>query len=136
MEPTILQLQQEISSLRQQFQANNFSNLYIFQVPVKFNRSINYELRVITTSGAVTVLKYDYILVINKTVGAATTLNLPANPSIGDYYTIKDGKGDAGANNITVTPAAGNIDGGGTYVMNTNYQSVTVVYNGTQWNII
>jgi hypothetical protein len=49
---------------------------------------------------------------------------------------IKDGKGDAATNNITVTPAAGTIDGSSTAVINTNYGSMQLIYNGTQWNII
>ena len=49
---------------------------------------------------------------------------------------MKDGNGDAAANNITLTPASGNIDGSGTYVMSTNYQSQTVIHNGTEWNKI
>lgn len=96
----------------------------------------NHKVRVVTVAGAVTVATTDYIVIVNKGTGAATVANLPATPSVGDTYVIKDGKGDAGANNITITPNAGNIDGAGTYIMNTNYQSITVVYNGTQWNII
>lgn len=101
-------------------------------VPTK----INTALRVVTASGAVTVTTADSIVVVNKTVGAATAVSLPASPATGDTYIIKDGKGDAASNNITITPAAGNIDGAGTLVMNVNYQAVTLVYNGAQWNII
>lgn len=90
-------------------------------------------LRVVTAAGAVTVSATDDVVVVNKTVGAATTVNLPAGVT-GRRYTIKDGKGDAAANNITITPAAGNIDGAATLVINTNYGRATVAYNGTQWN--
>lgn len=92
-------------------------------------------IRVVTATGAVTVTSADDIVVVNKGTGAATTVNLPAGVT-GTVFTIKDGKGDAATNNITVTPAAGNIDGAGTFVMNNNYQSVSLVYNGTEWNII
>lgn len=97
---------------------------------------VNVTVRVVTAAGAVTVTTSDYVVVVNKTVGAATTVNLPASPATGDTYVIKDGKGDAGANNITLTPAAGNIDGAGTKVMATNYQSISLVYNGTEWNVV
>lgn len=90
-------------------------------------------LRVVTAAGAVTVSATDDVVVVNKTVGAATTVNLPAGFT-GRRYTIKDGKGDAAANNITITPAAGNIDGAGTLVISANYGKATIVYNGTQWN--
>ena len=72
----------------------------------------------------------------NKTVGAATAANLPASPETGRRYTIKDGKGDAAANNITITPAAGTIDGAATSVINVNFGRATVAYNGTQWNLV
>ena len=93
-------------------------------------------VRVVTAAGAVTVATTDDIIVVNKTVGAATTVNLVSSPATGAMVTVKDGKGDAGTNNITITPASGNIDGAGTFVMATNYESLTFVYNGTQWNIL
>jgi len=89
--------------------------------------------RVVTAAGAVTVATTDDIVIINKTVGAATVANLPAGVT-GRRFTIKDGKGDAAANNITITPAAGTIDGAATLIINTNFGRATVAYNGTQWN--
>lgn len=90
-------------------------------------------VRTVTAAGAITVATTDYIVCVNKTVGAATVVNLMATPTTGTILTIKDCKGDANSNNITLTPAAGNIDGSGTYVMNTNYQSASIFYNGTAW---
>lgn len=92
------------------------------------------QSRVVTASGAVTVATTDFIVVVDKTSGAATTVNLPSSPPTGVVYIIKDGKGDAAANNITVTPASGNIDGAGTLVMNVGYEAVNLLYNGTQYN--
>jgi hypothetical protein len=91
--------------------------------------------RVVTAAGAVTVGATDDVVIVNKTVGAATTVNLPAGVTKRRYI-IKDGKGDAAANNITITPAAGTIDGAATLVINTNYGRATIIYNGTQWNQI
>lgn len=93
-------------------------------------------VHVVTAAGAVTVTNADYTIVVNKTVGAATTVNLPASPLTGTVFYIKDGKGDAATNNITITPAAGNIDGAGTLVINTNYGGYQLVYNGAAWNIV
>lgn len=93
------------------------------------------KVRVVIAAGAVTVATTDWLVVVNKTVGAATVVNLPATPTTGTEFVIKDGKGDANSNNLTVTPAAGNIDGSGTFVMNVNYQSATFVYNGSSWSI-
>jgi hypothetical protein len=92
--------------------------------------------RTVTASGAVTVEHLDDIIIVNKTVGGATTVNLPANPLKGRIYTIKDGRGDANSHNITITPASGNIDGSATYVIGTNYGKAQVMYNGTQWNVV
>lgn len=94
-----------------------------------------YPVRVVTAAGAVTVTSADYYVMINKTVGAATTVNLPSSPVVGQTHVIKDKKGDAATNNITLTPAAGNIDGAGTYVMNINRMSIKIVYDGTEWSV-
>lgn len=92
--------------------------------------------RVVTGAGDVTVAVTDDIIVVNKASGAATAVNLPASPVTGQSYVIKDGKGDAATNNITVTPASGNIDGSTTFVMDRNYQSCFVVYTGSEWSQI
>lgn len=95
------------------------------------------KLRTVTAAGAVTVsATSDYIIEINKSSGAATTVNLPASPATGLTFVIKDGKFDAATNNITLTPAAGTIDNAASYVMNRNGQSATITYNGTQWIIV
>ncbi len=94
------------------------------------------KVRVVTAAGAVTVATTDDVVSVNKTSGAATTVNLPATPTTGQTYVIKDGKGDAATNNITVTPAAGNIDGAATYVLSGNYQAVTLTYTGSEWSVI
>ena len=91
--------------------------------------------RVVTAAGTVTVANTDYIVIVNKTVGAATTVDLPTGIT-NTVFEIKDGKGDANTNNITVTPAAGNIDGSATYVISTAYGYVRLIYNGVQWNVI
>lgn len=92
--------------------------------------------RVVIAAGAVTITTADYIVVVNKTVGAATAVALYAAPLAGSQVIIKDGKGDAAANNITITPAAGTIDGAATLVIAANYGKASLVYNGTQWNVI
>ena len=92
------------------------------------------QVRTVTAAGAVTAdPASDYLVCVNKTVGAATTVNLPATPATNQFFIIKDCKCDAATNNITVTPASGNIDNSGTAVMNVNCQSLGVFWNGTQW---
>ena len=45
-------------------------------------------------------------------------------------------KGDAGTNNISIIASVGTIDGQNTWILNQNYQSFTLIDNGTEWNII
>ena len=92
--------------------------------------------RVVTASGAITHLATDSVIIVNKTTGAATAITLIASPALGRIIRIKDGKGDANTNNITITPAAGNIDGSATKVINTAFGALSLIYNGTQWNSI
>ena len=92
-------------------------------------------VRVVTGAGSISVTAADMVVVVNKASGAATAVSLPAGTT-GLTFTIKDGKGDAAANNITITPAAGTIDGAATLVISTNFGVARLVYNGTQWNQI
>lgn len=90
----------------------------------------------VTSPGAYpyTTLATDYVILVDTT--AARTINLIGSPVTGQTYRIKDNVGSAATNNITITPAAGNIDGAASYVISTNYASVDLVYNGTQWNVL
>ncbi len=64
------------------------------------------------------------------------SITLPAIAGLveGQTFRIKDESGDAAANNITITPAdAVNINGSANYVISSNYGSVDIYYNGTQF---
>jgi|SRR5579859_4279526 len=77
------------------------------------------------------------ILLINKTSGSATAITLPASPiSFTQTYVIKDQKGDAATNNITLTPSSGLIDGQASFVMNINSQSASLIFDGTNWSLV
>lgn len=93
-------------------------------------------VRIVTVAGPVTVLSTDQVVVVNKTAGEATLVNLFALPAVGVRIVIKDGKGDAATNTITIVPAVGTIDGIATYAMRTNRQSATLFYSGAEWEII
>jgi hypothetical protein len=99
--------------------------------------AITIPVRSVTlVSGPVTIVPAtDYMICLKKVATEATTVNLPASPGVGWTYLIKDCKGDAATNNITITPASGTIDGAATYVINTNRGSVSVTYDGTQWEV-
>jgi hypothetical protein len=89
----------------------------------------------IIAAGGVTVAPTAlyYTVIIAKTVAATTAVTLPASPSSWQIVVVKDGKCNAASNNITITPAAGNIDISSSLIMNQNCESVTLQYNGTQW---
>lgn len=74
--------------------------------------------------------------VILVDTSSARTINLNASPVTGQTYRIKDSVGSAAANNITIMPAAGTIDGAASYAVNVNYASVDVVYGGSEWHIV
>lgn len=95
--------------------------------------------REVTASGAVTVDASDSdIIVINKTVGAATAVTLPLAASRTAPVMIVDGKGDANTNNITISPQTGETIyaiTNGTHIIDGNGGSVilTPKLDGTGW---
>lgn len=86
-----------------------------------------------TTTSPYTVLTSDEIVSIG-TIAAPFTVNLPATPTLGDTYTIKDANGSAALFNITISGNGVNIDGGfASIVLITNFTQATFIYNGTTW---
>lgn len=87
-----------------------------------------------TTAGNVT-MGNEGVVVIKKESGAATAVTLPPSPLTGHLVFVKDGKGDAATNPITVTPSSGTIDGAASYVIRDNYAGVLFEYDGTEWGV-
>jgi len=89
----------------------------------------------ITNPGAYpyTTLTTDYIILVDSSV--LRSIVPLASPTTGTAYVIKDSVGTSGTNPITVTPSGKNIDGAASYVLSSNYGSINIVYNGTEWNI-
>lgn len=83
-----------------------------------------------------TVLSTDDYLGVNCS-SSAITIKLPNAPTTGRVYIIKDSTGNAQTNNITVTTVGGSvtIDGATTFVMNTQYEAIQVIFNGTSYEI-
>lgn len=93
--------------------------------------------RVIISAGNVTISTTDLVVMMNKTVGATTTITLPATACLGRYIVVKDIKGDAFTNNISVVVSGGGlIDSFTSFNLTQDYQSLTFIFNGTSWNII
>ncbi len=82
------------------------------------------------------VLTTDLYLSVDAS-GGAITVQLPNAATLGQFFIIKDRTGSAFTNNITVTTVGGavNIDVAPTFVMNTNYQSIQVIGNGSTYEV-
>ena len=86
---------------------------------------------IITTTPYVAVLT-DYYLAVE--VGAPSSVILPISP-IGTVFIVKDAIGTSSLNPITIT-AATTIDGAANYVLSIDYSSITLIFNGLEWNIV
>lgn len=93
-------------------------------------------VRVVTAAGAVTAATTDRHICIAKGTPAATAVNLFAAPTVGTVLTVEDCGGNGVGFNYTITPAAGNIDGAGTFVINTAYGAWTGVYANGGWHTV
>ena len=75
----------------------------------------------------------DTVLLCDPTSNA---MNNTIPVTSGRVVIIKDRTGKAATHNITITPASGTIDGASTLVLTKNYDSVTLIGDGTNLNII
>jgi hypothetical protein len=73
-------------------------------------------IRVAIRSSAAVTVAAAAIFCLDPTANAIT-VNLPANPVVGQIYFIKDCTGQVAAHAITITPAAGNIDEASNFVI-------------------
>lgn len=97
--------------------------------------SVNYTL-VTFADSPYTVLPSDYYISVDLSGGAITIL-LPNTTSTGRILIIKDQAGISSANNITVTTVGGavGIDGSLSFVMNTDYESIQLIFNGASYEV-
>ncbi len=102
------------------------------QTQINTKIAITQVFSVLSSSGTFTATADSTHLV--DTSGASSAVTLPA-VSLSRFVHIKD-KGNAEANNITITPASGTIDGAANHVINSNYGSVTLVSDGSNWFIL
>lgn len=95
-------------------------------------------VRKISSGSADVATAADWLIGWNSNSGAPKAQTIPS-PSVvpGQQLIIKDIFGDAWANNITITPTSGTIDGAATAAINNNKQSLTLVADGnTNWELI
>jgi len=99
-----------------------------------------------TVVGAVdynpSALTDDYIIAMSDTAAPrAVTISsedvATGTATIPRIFVIKDQSGASGSNNITVTlESGGTIDGEANFIMNVNYQSITLYVDGTNAHIL
>ena len=92
-------------------------------------------LGVTLTSTNYTVLVSDYLISVDAQSGPIN-ITMPASPSTGAEFIVKDANGNAGTNNITILGNGHNVDGASSFVMTSNYESITLIYNGSKWSIV
>ena len=82
------------------------------------------------------VLPGDQYISVDST-GGAITVQLPNAPATGRIFVIKDRLGTSAANPITVTTVGGVvlIDGAATYTINTNKESIELIFGGTNYEV-
>lgn len=84
----------------------------------------------------IAVTNADDVISVEVPGPVAVAVTLPAGVT-GRVFNIKDGLGLAApATPITITPAAGTIDGAATATINAPYGSLTLVYSGVEWKIL
>lgn len=69
--------------------------------------------------------------------GGVVSLLFPNAPPTGQYWIIKDSTGNSALNNITVTTVSGLVlfDGATPYTMKTNYESISILFDGTNYEV-
>lgn len=84
----------------------------------------------------VLVAPTDEVVSIEVPGPVAVAVILPVSVT-GTVFYIKDGLGLAApATPITITPAAGTVDGGATATIDAPYGALTLVYSGVEWKIL
>lgn len=93
-------------------------------------------VRLAVATPVTVVAATDEVVSVQVPGPVAVAVNLPAGVT-GQVFYIKDGLGLAApATPITITPAAGTIDGAATAVINAPYGSLTLVYSGVEWKLL
>ena len=92
-------------------------------------------VKVVTQTGSYSATASDNVILVNA-AGAVVISLPPASTVIGREYIIKKTDGNTG-NPVTITPNSGDhIDGQTSVTTTLQYQSYTIISDGSNWNII
>lgn len=83
-----------------------------------------------TKTASYTATSSDYAILVNAASGAAT-VTLPASPATGQFLVVK--KIDATSNFVTVSGNGKNIDGVSSQIINSQWSSLALQYDGSSW---
>lgn len=90
----------------------------------------------VQTAISYNVLISDWIIGVTSTA-AVRTITMPASGAIaGQHWIIKDESGGAAANPIVVAAGTGTIDGAASVTIPSNYGSISVYFNGTNYFVV
>lgn len=82
------------------------------------------------------ILRSDYIIGVTSTAAARTITTPASGATTGQIWIIKDESGGASAFPIIVAAGTGTIDGAASITIPTNYGSVSVYFNGTNYFVV
>lgn len=95
------------------------------------------NLQAITTTTMIETIYPEEVLLTDTTSKAVTITLTTSSLSVGYTVVIKDTGGNASINNITIaTQGSEKIDGQNTIIIDSNYKSVTLFSDGTNWYTI
>ena len=98
------------------------------------NISAGQVVKTRTVGASTTASATDYVI---ASTAAPVTVTLPASPEEGQVLIIKDRDGSSsGANRITIGGNGNTIDGNPNIQIKQRYGSFTLLYSGTEWNVI
>ena len=96
---------------------------------IKFRRGEEVTYNLVTVTDTYTALRNDRYIIADP--ATAKTITIPTS-DIGKTYTIKN----VSASVITVDGGDYNIDGAATQSLATQYEWITIVFDGTEWDIV
>jgi len=96
-------------------------------------KDVGIEPLKLATVTPVVLTAADRLVVTKLAAPGAVAVTLPPNPPTGMVVEVIDGTGDASGNNITVTPAAGTVNGGANMVIATDFGRARFTRTATEW---
>lgn len=104
---------------------------YVSDVNANFGRS---RMLTILSYSAAATLADTCDLALCDATSAAFDLDLPASPVAGDHFVAM--KTDAGGNAVTLDGNGNDINGSSSTALASQYDSVHVAFDGTEWFVI